>query len=387
MPSLLTGPSSPLKTAFWIAITTLPAVLTGVIFLPVQAEPYPPKVVQITQDPENYSMGWAHAFSVQDPSTKEWTFLPLMGETHSPATNNSIRIYNPAKDKWTYWQRDLHHQLSKKEWFAGQQTTPPSASGRDNFAGFYLPWEGKSGQLWIASPGRVASNHGIFDIAQKRWVRLVQNQNRTDFAPIRYSNKLAKNFVNGWNFADAACENRKTLVRYGGKQEGILVIVEKKGEGYVATGYHNQPPGPRNQVRNSGICVDGQFFLFGGNKTYRGEPLSEVWRLDLGNREWQRMPPTPYPIPPLAQVTYDPDIQGAVILFNKGNRFGTYDLKTGGFQNLTEELDLPVAEGVVGAFVPGAGHFYRGGAWGNGNWRTSNLVYCVSLAPSQQCGQ
>ena len=371
-----------------VAATVLGLLLAGWMATTHGAE-YDPRAIRITQDPETYAMGWSHAFTVRDPDTGEWAFLPLMGHNHSPGTNNSVRIFRPLADKWRYWQRDLQDQLTKEEWFSDKQTKPPSASGRNNYIGFYLPWEGEAGQLWIAAPGgSLASNHGVFDLAEKEWTRLVGNGNKKDFAPVRYANDRATKLVSGWNYADAVCDSRRTLVRYGGKHQGILVLVTpaKDGRGYVAKGFADQPPGQRNQVRNAAICVDGKFYLFGGNREWKGKALSEVWRLDVETREWTRLPSTPHPVPPLAQVTYDPDIERAVILFNRGTRIGTYDLSDGEFRDLSGTLDLPAASNAVGSFVPGVGHLYRGGEWDDGGWTSSRRIYCVSLAPEQDCG-
>lgn len=351
----------------------------------------PPRSVHMTDDPQTNVTGWSHAFTVRDPDTDTWLFMPLMGHNHSPATDNSVRVYDPAGDRWEYWQPDLHGQLSADEWFAGGETDPPSASGRNNYIGFHLPWEGEAGQVWIAAPGgSLASNHGVYDIAEKRWVHLVGNENKADFAPIRYRNEAALRLVNGWNYADVVCESRRTLVRYGGKKQGHLVIVEPaedSGE-YIATGYEGQPPGPRNNVRNAAICVEGQMYLFGGTKEWKGESTTEVWRLDVAAREWHREPPTDHPVGPAGVVTYDPDLNAAAILFSDGTkRYATYDLEDGSYRDLTATLDLPTSLRASGSFVPGIGHLYRGGEWGGGGWTSHRQVYCVSLAQGQTCGK
>lgn len=355
-------------------------------------EPYTPFAVHLTDDPQGNVMGWSHAFAVRDPRTDRWLFMPLMGHNHSPDTDNSVRVYDAQTDRWEYWQPDLHDQLSREEWFAGKNTDPPSASGRNNYIGFYLPWEGEAGQIWIAAPGdSLAGNHGIFDIAERRWTHLVPNDEKTRFAPIEYTNDLAHALVNGWNYADVVCEEHRTLVRYGGKNSGILVLVEPKpdGNGYVATGYGSQPPGRRNSVRNTAICADGNVYLFGGTDRWKGEPVDEVWRFDLEKREWNQLPPTGHAIPPSAVVTHDLDTGQAAILFSDGsNRYATYDLETGAYRDLTDALRLPQSRRASGAFVPGVGHLYRGGRWGAGSdWTSSRMVYCVSISPTTQCGR
>lgn len=370
---------------------TLLVLLIPALAGPVALADYEPFSVHVTDDPQTNVMGWSHAFTVRDPGTGDQVFMPLMGHNHSPATDNSVRVYHPLEDRWEYWQQDLHGQLSAEEWFAGGETDPLSASGRNNYIGFYLPWEGEAGQLWIAAPGgSLAANHGIYDIAEKRWVRLVGNDSTPEFAPIRYRNETAYRLVDGWNYADVVCEESRTLVRYGGKNQGNLVVVEpdEDGDGYVASGYSNQPPGPRNNVRNAAICVDGQMYLFGGTREWKGEATTEVWRLDVAAREWHREPPTGHPVGPAAVVTYDPDRNAAAILFSDGtNRYATYRLGDGTYLDLTDTLGLPASLRAAGAFVPGVGHLYRGGEWGGGGWTTHRRVYCVSLAPAQSCGQ
>lgn len=350
---------------------------------------YTPRSTLITEDPEGYTMGWSHAFTVRHPETGKPVFMPLMGHNHSPNTNNSVRVYHPEEDRWEYWQPDLHKQLSQEEWFAGGTTDPPSASGRNNYIGFYLPWEGSAGQLWIAAPGgSLASNHGIFDIAERRWVRLRQNENKPDFAPVDYTNEAALAFVNGWNYLDVTCDSLRTLIRYGGKKDGILVLVEPdpSGSHYEVTGYRNQPPGQRNDVRTSGLCREGQVYLFGGARKWKGDALREVWRLDVESREWHQMPFTPVPVPTHAVVTYDAQVDKAVILFSDGtNRIASYDLSDGTYEDLTNHVDLPTSSRAAGSFVPGVGHLYRGGEWGNGGWTSHRRVYCVSLTPEQHC--
>ncbi len=351
-----------------------------------------PFAVHITDDPSNNGMGWSHVFAIRSPGTDTWLFMPLMGHNHDPSSDNSVRIYDPSTDRWVYWQKDLHKQLTSAEWFAGQSTSPPSASGRNNYIGFYLPWEGRSGQLWIAAPGdTLAGNHGIYDIAQKQWIHLVPNARKPEFAPITYTNEAAYKFINGWNYADVVCEGRRTLVRYGGKHEGILIVVRPDGERpgrYLATGYRQQRPGRRNNIRDSAICVNGNVYIFGGAKNWKGKPLREVWKLDVKTREWSSLPPTPQPVPAMAAVTYDPGRNSAVIVFGgNSKRVGLYNLKSGAYDDLTDVLNLPIAYNMVGVYVPGAGHLYRGGTWGNGGWESAKQIWCISLNAADTCGR
>lgn len=379
----------------WRTITLGVALAVGLLSMytsgATQNQGHTPFALHLTDDPQGNVMGWSHAFAVRDPRTQRWLFMPLMGQNHTPDTDNSVRVYDAHTDQWEYWQRDLHDQLSREEWFAGKNTDPPSASGRNNYIGFYLPWEGEAGQLWIAAPGNsLAGNHGIFDIAERRWTHLVPNDEKARFAPIEYANDLAHALVNGWNYADVVCKGRRTLVRYGGKNSGTLVVVEPDADGrrYTATGYGSQAPGPRNNVRNAAICVGGRVYLFGGAPKWRGEPVRDVWRFDLDHKEWEQLSPTEHPVPPSAVVTYDPDANRAAILFSDGtNRYATYNLETGVYRDLTDALGLPSSLRASGAFVPGVGHLYRGGEWGNGGWTSHRKVYCVSLHPAQECGR
>lgn len=367
-------------------------VLTLTLLFDPAATASQPFALHIADDPSTNSMGWSHAFAIRSPDTDAWLFMPLMGHNHDPSTDNSVRVYDPGTDRWVYWQKDLHGQLTSAEWFAGRSTSPPSASGRNNYIGFYLPWEGRGGQLWIAAPGgSLASNNGIYDIAEKRWTHLVPNAQKRRFAPITYTNETANQFVEGWNYADIVCEGRRTLVRYGGKNEGILIIVrpnEKRPGHYLATGYRQQQPGRRTNIRNSGICVDGDVYIFGGTKKWKGKPLREVWKLDVKTLEWSSLPPTPEPIPAMAMVTYDPQRDSAVIVFGDNTkRVGLYNLKSGAYDDLTGALNLPIAHNTTGAYLPGSGHLYRGGTWGKGGWESARQIWCVSVNSGDTCGR
>lgn len=351
-----------------------------------------PFAAHITDDPSINGMGWSHAFAIRSPASSAWLYMPLMGHNHTPGSDNSVRVYDPSTDRWTYWQKDLHEQLTKAEWFAGRSTSPPSASGRNNYIGFYLPWEGRHGQLWIAAPGdTLASNHGIYDIAKKRWIHLVPNDRKRQFAPITYTNEAAYKFVNGWNYADVVCEEHRTLVRYGGKNEGILIVVrpdEKRPGHYLATGYRQQRPGRRNNIRDSGICVGGDVYIFGGAKNWKGKPLREVWKLNVKTLEWSSLPPTPVPIPAMAAVTYDPHRGSAVIVFGDNTkRVGAYNLKSGAYDDLTDVLKLPSAQNITGTYLPGTGHLYRGGVWGNAGWESARQIWCISVDAGDTCGR
>lgn len=366
-------------------------LMLGLLMFGAVAIANQPFAVHITDDPSINGTGWSHAFAIRSPDTDTWLFMPLMGHNHVPDSDNSVRVYNPNTDRWTYWQHDLSDKLTRDEWFAGRSTSPPAASGRNNYIGFYLPWEGQGGQLWIAAPGgSLAGNHGIYDIAEKRWIHLVPNGQKPQFAPITYTNETAYELVEGWNYADVVCEDLRTLVRYGGKNEGVLVVVrpdeERRGH-YLATGYTHQPPGQRSDIRNSAICVDGNVYIFGGTKLWKGEALTEVWKLDVESLEWEQTPPTPEPIPALATVTYDPNRHSAVIVFGDGtSRVGLYNLRTGEYDDLTDVLKLPAANNVTGAYLPGTGHLYRGGVWGNAGWESARQVWCISVNAGDTCG-
>ncbi|WP_440997111.1 hypothetical protein [Arhodomonas sp. SL1] len=355
----------------------------------------------ITKDPEGYAMGWASGYAVADPDGDGTLFMPLMGHNHVPDSNNAMRAYDPAADRWLVWQQANHDALSRDQWFAwGDPSSPvwtntdrdpffPYASGRNNYMGFYVPWEGESGQLWLTSPFTTAGNHGIWDFSHKAWIHLVARTEREGFLPADYANEGAKYLIKEWNLATATCPARETLVAYGGKNDGHLYLIEPQDGGaqpYVVRRHTGQPPGPRNYARRLGICAGEYFYLFGGTKKYRGPKLAETWRLHVPTVRWERLADAPVPINDAATVTYDSTANAAVVFQGlQSNRVLVYELEGNRWRDISREAGMPVGDRAVGAYIPGVGHIYRGGEWDNGGWGSHAEVYCLSLNDSDEC--
>lgn len=335
--------------------------------------------VQITTDPQVYPAGYMPATAVQVDG--RWLFMPIMGHNHVPDSNNSVRGYDPVTDAWTVWQGDLSTQITRDQWYAGQDTTPPSASGRNNSLVFYLPW---SQEVAVVSPGAsLAGNHGVWSLTEKRWTHLVPNGQQADFIPgISYPSESEKGWTIPWNAAHAVCEDLQALLMYGGTDTDTLYVFRWQPDGgYLAERHNSQPFGAVNSLRQGGCCRGQHFYLFGGAASYNTPALARAWRVDLQTLAWEQLPDMPAPTGGYTIAVYDQDHDKIVVVDNAGGpQAYVYDPVANSWTDATGDLGLPNPLRAMGAYVPGHGLFLRGGYFNGRGWAASAQVWTARLS-------
>jgi Purple acid Phosphatase, N-terminal domain/Divergent InlB B-repeat domain len=319
-------------------------------------------------DPAGTALGWFQSHWV--PALQ--AMLVWGGNSHNPSGDNSVRLFDPVTNGWTYlWPNT--------DGVNGLQN-------RDNHASFYVPARGAQGELWVLG-GAYNSNGanqwgGRFDLAMRTWSIFTSP---SDFASGLIAGPLP---TPGVDAGAAWCPDVNTGVWFGGggagNAQGYTGLIEPNPSGPEPYRFRAITPVPSPPARwltvSSMLCIGSTVYLYGGEVQVADSQgnvstvaFKDLWRFDLITEAWTQLAPGGQGGPDVA-MTYDPANHVLIV-------FGHYDIATGdGGKDLwifdlasntwSSKTDTAIADGVCpfpmhghsGVYAPSVGaHIFHHG--------------------------
>lgn len=313
------------------------------------------RLVALAPDPSSGGIGIG-GFSRNHWITSRAAMLSPFGmDGDGPFGDNSLRLYDPVKNVWTYvWPRGPANGGVQK---------------RDNHGSFYVPaldefwvWGGSYMEAYEPKTGVKPYRSGRFSFETNRWVA-VSDTNVGAFAGLV---KDGPPFF-GLDTAMAWSADLDMGVMFGGETEGnpvnTMYLIERNPAGperYRATPFTGPRPPARYQAHNLLVAAGKDFYLFGGPIGPVGsrQYVRDFWKFDGVARVWSRLPDPPVTGDTPA-VTYDSDRRAVVAWVNA--RLLAYPIDGNRWLDVTPP-GLPCVFNQMAVYAPSAKlHIFQGG--------------------------
>lgn len=313
---------------------------------------------KVAVDGANYTRGWSTSYWVE----KHQKILIWGGNSHNPRGNNAVRLFDPVTRKTEFLT-----QNSGSSWDPETRTFRDGSvaiTNRDNQLDFFVP---NRDEYWVVGGPGAGAFGGIFSLTEKRWTRVALSRDAFFSGLIKIPPKLHVPI----NSAHAWCEKLNSGVWFGGSEHAeaptkSFALIEPSPDGpepYLLTKL-SQPVGARGLLRNSGVCIGENFYVYGGSTFVNKKVVfqSDLWRLHVPTRKWVELARGPiavaYPV-----MTYD-SRRNLLVLYGGGgtNKLALYDLANNRWFDKTADAAMRPIALHSGVYSPVTDeHLYRGG--------------------------